>query len=93
MCYFGNSEEEEDTLRLQVDWLSGSFPREGWLLIRIMQCLEQFARYTGKDIENGTCVKKKTGILNCMDFSSRMSKTFFEEKEDEGHGANGLVGK
>lgn len=37
MCYFSNTEEEEDTCGLQVDWLSGKLCRKRLLLIRILE--------------------------------------------------------
>lgn len=44
MCHFGNTEEEEDTPHLQVDWLLGKLSQKKLLLIRVLQYLEQFAR-------------------------------------------------
>lgn len=46
MCYFGNTEEEEDTLGMPVGWLLGDLSQRRLLLIRILQSLEQFARCT-----------------------------------------------
>lgn len=36
---------------------------------------------------------QKSDMFNCMDFSSRMSKTLCEEKHSEGYGTGGLARK
>ena len=36
---------------------------------------------------------QKTDIFKCMDFSSRVSKALFEEKEGEGYGPGSLAGE
>lgn len=44
-------------------------------------------------IGNRETAQKKSDILKCKDFSCRVSKTLFKEKESKGYGPGGLAGE
>ena len=52
--------------------------------------MKQFARCTRQEIGKR---HKKSDILKCKDFSCRVSKTLFKEKESKGYGPGGLAGE
>lgn len=66
----------------------GSFLRE-LLLIRILQCWKQIGQVGNRKKAH----TKISDILNCMDFSGRVSKSIIGEKEGEGHGPGSLAGE
>lgn len=90
MCYFSNTEEEEDTCGLQVDWLSGKLCRKRLLLIRILE--SGVVCWVYQDIGKRH-TQDKTGILKCTYISSRVSKILFGEKDGEGYWVSVLARK